>query len=196
MNGPVETVNPSAADIAMPSRFLTTGFLMVIVSQIASCGGDASQGRATSLPGPCPPPSANTILPNRVYGTHAPIELRLPGGSFQSRALGDSAYPGQGWVGSAGLVVSYGINAEPLPMGEASSGYHQVVDCAERIGGRVAQIRMHYSESTTAPGQYVVAQWMLSSGETLVLTATHPKSSRRNELLSIVRSVRFRDTLP
>lgn len=191
-----DAVKPVRCRKSMPSRLFRIGFVIAITGQIASCRGDTSDGKTTSPLGPCPASSANTILPNQVYREHAPIEFRLPEGSFQSQALGDSAYPGQGWLGSAGLVVSYGVHAASLSMGEVSSGYRQIVECSERIGGRVARIRMHYSEATTAPGQYVVAQWRLSSGETLVFTATHPRSSHRSELLSIVRSVQFRDSLP
>lgn len=178
----------------MTSRLLRICFIMALASQAASCRLERSQAKATRQPGPCPNGSADVVLPNSVDAKHAPIKLQLPEGSFQSREFGDSTHTGQGWLESTGLVVSYRLHAEPLPMREIASGDRQVVDCTERIGGRVATIRMLYSESTTAPGQYVVAQWLLDSGETLVVTATHPRSSRRDQLLAIVRSVVFRDS--
>jgi hypothetical protein len=83
-----------------------------------------------------------------------------------------------------------------MPMHDPSAGDRRVVDCFENIGGKPASVRLLYSEQTTAPGQYVVATWLLESGETLVLTASHPDSSRTGELLSIVRSVQFVDSIP
>lgn len=135
------------------------------------------------------------VLTDWVRATYAPIDLQLPGGVSRSRDHNDAVSRGQGWTGSAGLVISYSVFPEPLSMREPTRGDHQVVDCSERIGGKVAAIRMFYSEATTASAQYVVARWVLDSGETLVVTATHPDPSRRGSLLGIVRSVKFRNAV-
>jgi len=164
--------------------------VIAFVSQSASCHGDASQETARVTHSPCPVDSAATTLVRRVRAVNAPIELRLPAG-VNPRESRDPTHRVHGWADAAGLTVSYAVHTETIPMPAPLPGDGPVIDCSEDIGGKAADIRLLYSEQTTAPGQYVVARWVLGSGETLVLMATHPDSSRKGELLSIVRSVRF-----
>lgn len=173
-----------------------SGLCVVIASVVlsASCNGDASEWKGTTQHSPCPTSSADATLVNRVHAAYAPIELRLPDG-MTPRPTREATRREQGWTGATGLAVSYAVHAEPVPERDPARGDRQFLACSERIGGKVATIRLLYSEQTTAPGQYVVARWVLDSGETLLLTATHPDSSRRGELLSIVRSVRFLDPI-
>lgn len=181
----------------MEYRFSAIRLYVVIalVGQAASCRGDASQGRTHSPHRPCPTSSADVELAGRVRAVYVPIELRLPEG-VTPRESSDATQRGEGWTGAEGLTVGYAVHAEAIPTRDSFSGDRHVVDCSEHIGGKVAIIRLLYSEQTTAPGQYVVARWVLDSGEPLVVTATHPDRSRRDELLSIVRSVRFLNPTP
>jgi hypothetical protein len=169
--------------------------VFALVGQSASCRGDASQRRTQSPHRPCPTSSTDVELVSRLRAVYAPIELRLPE-EVTPRESTDATQRGEGWTGAEGLTVSYAVHAEAIPTRDSFSGDRHVVNCSEHIGGKAAIIRLLYSEQTTAPGQYVVARWVLDSGETLVLTATHPNRSRRDELLSIVRSVRFLNSTP
>lgn len=178
--------------LSNPVRLL---FVIAVIGQSASCRDARPKGSAATSYGPCPASPADAPLFNRVRAAYAPIELWLPQ-NVTARASRDSTHRAQGWAGPAGLGVTYAVHAEPMPIGDLSAGDRHVLNCVEHIGGKQATIRMHYSERTTAPSQYVVARWVLESGETLVLTTTHPDSSHRGELLSIVRSVRFIDAIP
>jgi hypothetical protein len=103
---------------------------------------------------------------------------------------------GEAWIGTDGLVVVYTIRDKPLPSRDLSRFDRNVVDCAEEIGGKLASIRMLYAGATTAPGQHVTAIWQLRENYALTVRAFHPDSSAREEMLDIVRSVRFRAEVP
>lgn len=177
----------------MRSRLWLLVSIMAVISQ-AACRGDGSQGRRALEP--CLSFPKNAAPPNLVRATYAPIIVRLPDGFTESRARDAIPSGGQGWVAPGGLVVNYRLHAERVPMREAWSGDRGLFSCSERIGGRIATVQMVYSESTTASGQYVTAQWELGSGKTLVVSAFHPQASHRAELLSIVRSVSFENPAP
>lgn len=167
--------------------------LLTAACLVASCEQGSRDGRPSASRTPCPALAAGEEPTRLVRAKFSPIELRLPEDSFRSRDFNDELRRGEGWMGSAGLVVGYAVRAEPAPMRYPSAGYYHVVDCSERIGGRMAVVRMHYSAVTTVPGQYVVATWSLGRGEALVVNTFHPDSSRRGDLLQVVRSVRFQE---
>ena len=186
-SGHVRTSNPNGAGILVHFNPLRLFAVFAVLFAAAAChasGGD----RLTR----CPKSSADPVLPIRVHAQYAPIELQLPEGSIQAPRRPDAQGQSEAWTRPDGLVVGYSVSAHHKPELRPISDDRQVTNCSERIGGRTATIRLLYSEETTAAGQYVSASWTLISGESLVLGVTHPDSSERDELLSIVRSVRFR----
>lgn len=186
--GHVETVNPNAAGIPVTSRLIQVGIALVVVGHAAACRAD----RTTRVSG-CPRESDDPVLLSSVVARYAPIEFQLPEGSSHAPEHADAPNRAEAWTGPGGLVVGYSLHPDsvlPAPLGRGS------IHCSEKIGGKAADIRLHYSQSTTSAGQYASASWALGSGETLVLGVTHPDSSMRGLLLGIVRSVRFRNSAP
>jgi hypothetical protein len=119
------------------------------------------------------------------------IELRLPSDAYEKHDLVSELGRGSTWIGKSGLVVSYQVQTSPPRQREIGRGDRNVLVCSGRLGGRLAAIRAHYSESTTVPGQYVGAILTLSDGQSLILSTFHPDSSRRDEMLDVLSSLRF-----
>jgi hypothetical protein len=175
----------------MLSKHVRYGLVLVLVFQCASCARNPHEGRQT-----CPVDSGFSGPTRLVQGKFAPIEFSLPANvEFRTLEFNDQLQRGEAWTGLESLVVTYSVQDEPLELREISWGDHNAVDCNEQIGGHPAMIHMLYSNATTAAGQRVLAVWKLPQGETLSLQAFHPDSSRRGELLSIIRSARFRTGL-
>lgn len=157
--------------------------LLATMCQLASCQSRQPRDDVAIPSTPCPSASAPVRLTESVRAQFAPIEFGLPIGAFQAHVFEDEVERGEAWTGSSGLVVSYAVRSEPTAIRGVSRGDHDVVNCAEWIGGRTTAIRMVYSTATTAPGQRVIAVWRLDHGESLVITAFHPDQRHRDELL-------------
>jgi hypothetical protein len=162
--------------------------VLATLALTASC-----ESRPEDSLGPCSPPATEIPLPVHVSAKFAPIDLQLPRGSVEAREQEGTRGSTQNWTGPDGLVVGYSVRTDLAPNRGARFGTETFVQCTEKIGGVVANIRMVYSERTTAAGQYISARWALNSRTWLVLGASYPDSTHNAELLAIVRSVRIRE---
>lgn len=191
MTGHAATINLSGADMMPACEWARRFLVLALVSQTASCRGGVPHDGGPRALGPCPPVPPSAYATQSVKARFVPIELRIAAGEFQTRTYDDEIERGQAWIGPAGFVVSYGVRTEVVRQREPSIGDSDFTICTEYIDGREAVISMLYSEATTASGQRVVAIWKLEDGKSLVVNVFHPNRDRRNDLLSIVRSVRF-----
>lgn len=126
-----------------------------------------------------------------VRARYGGFTLRLPPSAERAHVQHNGLAIGENWRGTDALEVSYRIYNRPLGPLLAQANKVEGIVCSESAGGQTMHIQVFYSPDAYVPGQYVVGYTALSPSRTLVTTATAFDPARVDELLTIVRSVRF-----
>lgn len=160
-----------------------------VVSCTRSGPRDGTDHQAGVVDG-CPAARNEALAGTMVRARYAPFEIRLPPGA-RRQETGQGAYkPGEGWLLAPGLSVGYAVEADSVAETPFEAD-ERVGRCSEVIGGRPANVLLVYSEQTYAPGQSVRARWNLPNGEMLSVHAFSYDSTRKADMMDIIRSVRF-----
>lgn len=138
-------------------------------------------------------PLANTAAPGweNVRARFGGFSLLFPRHAERQHVQRTGRLVGENWHDDQGLQVYYRIYRDPLERVLDPETSADQIACWERHAGRALHIRAFYSSEGYLPGQYVVGYWRLSASETLVLTAVSESASEFEEMLTVIRSVRF-----
>jgi hypothetical protein len=170
-----------------------------VLLALSSCTGPQQPERvarpddlASAVGGePCPAEAVGFGARIDITGKGASMSFRLPVGMRRSYVSNDRMFLGENWASDDGLNVSYRVYEDPIDHRPLDETDKNIIVCEEVIGGRRTAIRMFFATATVTPGQYVTAIWTLGDGSVLSFQATSRDSTRRDELLQIVRSVEF-----
>lgn len=164
---------------------------ILLGAQSTSCRGRTAMKADSDSIESCPFSATERVDGMAVAASDGRIRLVVPPDLSSRRTVTHPLWSGNVWTGSSGWAVRYSVQQVPVRMRPILRGDQNVVTCSFEGGERHVTVQMLYSEGTTVPGQRVFAIWQLTGDSSLVVTAFHPDSSRREELVNVLLSVRI-----
>lgn len=141
---------------------------------------------SAALPAPCPAPAVDTGGWTRVNGYQ--FSFSLPPGLKRTEIRGiDSVV--EGWASDRGSVRwTTGPRTDPLENVKHDPNLTSYSECTESIGGKAAKVVVFQVGEELGAGAY----WSdVGDGRTLTFVTSASTAARLNELLALLRTVRF-----